>query len=51
MKETLDSILAFLKTGIWFVPETGLSRPKAFLLKSSRSSCWRSAGSTGTSAR
>jgi len=33
MKETLDSILAFLKTGIWFVPETGLSRPKAFLLK------------------
>ena len=33
MKETLDSILAFLKTGIWYLPETGLSRPKASLLK------------------
>jgi membrane protein len=33
MKEKLDSILAFLKTGIWYFPETGLSRPKAFLLR------------------
>jgi membrane protein len=36
MKETLDSILAFLKTGIWFLPETGLSRPKALLLRASK---------------
>ncbi|MDO8941824.1 MAG: YihY/virulence factor BrkB family protein, partial [Desulfobacterales bacterium] len=33
MREKADSILAFLKTGIWFLPETGLSRPKALLVR------------------
>ncbi|MBP2676043.1 MAG: ribonuclease, partial [Deltaproteobacteria bacterium] len=29
-----ERVLDFLKTGIWFLPEAGLSRPRAFLLKS-----------------
>jgi len=33
MREKLDSILAFLATGIWFLPEEGLSRPKAFSIR------------------
>jgi membrane protein len=33
MREKLDSILAFLKTGIWFLPEKDLSRPKAFFVR------------------
>jgi membrane protein len=33
MREKLDSILAFLDTGIWFLPEKGLSRPKAFCIR------------------
>jgi membrane protein len=33
MREKLDSILAFLDTGIWFLPETGLSRSKAVFLR------------------
>ncbi|MEW6718929.1 MAG: YihY/virulence factor BrkB family protein [Thermodesulfobacteriota bacterium] len=33
MKERLDSIVAFLKTGIWLLPETGLSRPRACFVR------------------
>ena len=33
MKEKLDFILAFLDTGIWFLPERGLSRSKAFFIR------------------
>jgi membrane protein len=33
MREKLDSILAFLNTGIWFLPEKGLSRSKAFFIR------------------
>lgn len=33
MKEKLDSILAFLNSGIWFLPEKDLSRTKAFFLR------------------
>jgi membrane protein len=33
MREKLGSILAFLDTGIWFLPEKGLSRPKAFFIR------------------
>lgn len=29
-----ERVLDFLKTGIWLLPEAGLSRPRAFLLKS-----------------
>jgi membrane protein len=36
MKEKPGSILDFLKTGIWFVPEAGLPRPKAYLLKAAK---------------
>jgi membrane protein len=34
MREKLASILAFLDTGIWFLPEQGLSRPKALFIRS-----------------
>ena len=33
MREKLDPILAFLATGIWFHPEKGLSRSKAFFIR------------------
>ncbi|NJD62935.1 MAG: YihY/virulence factor BrkB family protein [Deltaproteobacteria bacterium] len=33
MREKLDSIIAFLDTGIWFLPEKGLSRSKAVFLR------------------
>lgn len=33
MRERLDSILAFLNTGIWFLPEKGLSRSRAFSVR------------------
>jgi len=33
MREKLDSILAFLKNGIWFLPETGLPRSRAFFIR------------------
>jgi membrane protein len=33
MKEKLDSILEFLNTGIWFLPEKGLSRSKSFFVR------------------
>ena len=33
MREKLDSALAFLNTGIWLLPEKGLSRSKAFSIK------------------
>ena len=33
MREKLDPVLAFLNTGIWLLPEKGLSRPKSFLVK------------------
>lgn len=33
MREKLDSALAFLNTGIWLIPEKGLSRSKAFSIR------------------
>ena len=33
MREKLDSALAFLDTGIWLLPEKGLSRSKAFSVR------------------
>ncbi|HZW36362.1 MAG TPA: YihY/virulence factor BrkB family protein, partial [Candidatus Deferrimicrobiaceae bacterium] len=33
MREKLDSLLAFLNTGIWLLPEKGLSRPRAFFIR------------------
>ncbi len=33
MKEKARSVIDFLKTGVWLLPETGLSRPKALLLR------------------
>jgi len=34
MREKPDSIAAFVRTGIWFLPEEGLSRSKAFVIRS-----------------
>ena len=33
MREKLDPALAFLKTGIWLLPEKGLSRPRALSVR------------------
>ncbi|HSD12277.1 MAG TPA: YihY/virulence factor BrkB family protein, partial [Patescibacteria group bacterium] len=33
MREKLDSIIAFLDTGIWFLPKKGLSRSKAYCIR------------------
>jgi len=33
MREKLDPILAFLATGIWFFPDKGLSRSRAFFIR------------------
>ena len=33
MREKLDSALAFLNTGIWLLPEKGLSRSKAVSIR------------------